>query len=95
MRQTVFDDTNLSLFQQAINDQFSQVSKIPFMSGNFIQDIALSGTTTVNHGLGRQARGYFIASNNANVTIWNDAFSDDTSLTIYSSGAATVSIWVF
>lgn len=97
MRQTVFDDSNLSLFQQSINDQFSQVSKVPFVNGNKIEDIDLTtgSANTVDHKLGKKASGYFVFSNTSQSTIWNDAFSGDTNIVLRCSADTTVTIWVF
>ncbi len=97
MRQTIFTDSNLSLFQQSITDQFSQVAKIPFMDGMLIKDYPLTSSTinTINHKLGRQALGYFIISNTVNTAIWNQAFSGDVNIVLSCSSDTTVSIWVF
>lgn len=97
MRQTIFSDTQLSLFQQALNDQFSQISKIPFINGQLVSGVVLvsSGATSVNTGLSRVAQGYFVISNSANSVIWNDDFSSDTSINLYCSLNTTVDIWVF
>lgn len=97
MRQTIFTDSNLSLFQQALNDQFGQIAKIPFINGLLIQGVALSsaGATSVNTGLGRSAQGYFVTSNSANSVIWNADFSGTTSVSLSCSANTTVDIWVF
>src|SRR3990167_582030 len=82
MRQTIFDDSNLSLFQQSLNDQFSQIAKVPFVNGTKIDDVELTTgqANTINHKLGREAVGYFVISNSANTVIWNDAFSGVTNI---------------
>ena len=98
MRQTVFkDDANLALFQQSINDQFSEVAKIPFTNGTMINGVALTTgqANVVNHKLNRKAVGYFVISNLANSVIWNDAFSGDTSITLRCSANTTIDLWVF
>lgn len=98
MRQTIFkDDPTLSLFQQAIQEQFSQVGVIPFMNGNKLDDIDLTTGTTniVNHKLARKAVGYFVILNSANSVIWNDDISGDTTITLRCSANTTVSLWVF
>lgn len=98
MRQTIFkDDPNSSLFQQAINDQFSQVGKVPFMNGNQLDSITLTTgqANTIETKLSRKAVGYFIFSNSANAVIWNDTFSSDINIILRCSANTTVTIWVF
>lgn len=97
MRQTVFTDSNLQLFQDSLNDQFSQIGKIPFINGRLIEgQVLASGANVINHKLGRPAKGYFVTSKSANVGIWNDyPIASDTTITIQASGAVTIDLWVF
>lgn len=97
MRQTVFsDDPNLSLFQQSVNDQFSQVSKIPFINGNMLTDIELTAgvENNIEHKLGRTAVGYFVSANGADSTIWQTSFTDKV-IVLFCSAGTTVNLWVF
>lgn len=96
MRQSIFSDTNLSLFQQSVNDQFSQVSKIPFMDGNLLTNVSLTSgqQNSIEHKLGRAATGYFVTANNANSTIWQTSFTDKV-IVLFCSSNTTISIWVF
>lgn len=96
MRQSIFNDSNLTLFQQAINDQFIEISKIPFINGRLIEGLVItsSGVNQIEHKLGRQAKGYFVTSNGANSVIWNGPMGD-TYIPIYCSANTTVSLWVF
>lgn len=95
MRQTIFEDAKLTLFQAAINDQFSKVQGVAITKGILITNQTISGTTTINHSLGRKASGYMVTSINSNVNIWNDSFSGTSSITFHCSGTATVDLWVF
>lgn len=95
MRQAIFEDTDLTLFQSAVNDQFQQLAKIPFINGNAVNSVTVSGTTTVNHGLGRQAQGYFVTSMSVPVPISNDAFSGTISITLHATVSTVVNLWVF
>ncbi len=95
MRQSFFSDSNLSLFQQALNDQFNQLAGIPFLNGRMISAVTISGTTVVDTGLQRKAQGYFVTSIDSSNTIWNDAFDSDLSITLHCSGTAVVDLWVF
>lgn len=96
MRQTIFKDSNLSLFQQSVNDQFGQVSKIPFMNGNLLTDVELliGQENIIDHKLGRKATGYFVTASDAGTVVWNSVFTD-TTITLYVTINATVNLWVF
>lgn len=95
MRQTVFPDTNMTLHQSAINEQFSQIGKVPFMQGRSVTQSLTSGANTVEHKLGKTASGYFVTSLSANTAIWNDTFSGTTSITLNCSADCSVTIWVW
>lgn len=97
MRQTVFTDQTLTQLQSALNDQFAQISKIPFIGGRLLQGVALIAgqANVVNTGLGAEAQGYFVTSNSANTAIWNDAFSGETAISLRCSTNTTVNVWVF
>ena len=97
MRQTIFDDSKLTLFQAAINDQFSQVSQVPFINGVRKASISLitGQANSVNTSLGRKAIGYFITSKSANADIWNDSIESDSQITLRCSANVTVDLWVF
>lgn len=97
MRQTVFTDQTLTQMQSALNDQFAQISKIPFMNGRLIESVHLTSgqANVVNTGLGAEAQGYFVTSNSANSVIWNDTISGDTALSLRCSATTIVDIWVF
>ena len=97
MRQSIFDDSRLTLFQAAINDQFSELSKIPFINGVTINSVNLitGQTNTINTNLGRKPVGYFITSQSANSVIWNDVFTSDSSMILRCSANVTVNLWVF
>ncbi len=96
MRQAIFTDANLALFQQSINDQFSQVGKVLFMDGTLLEEDLITGQANViNTKLARRANGYFVVSNSANSTIWNDAFAGDISITLRCSANTTVTLWIF
>ena len=97
MRQSIFDDSNLTLFQAAINDQFSQVAQVPFINGVKLSSVSLitGQANTINTSLGRKASGYMVISKSANADVWNDAISSSNQITLYSSANVTVDLWVF
>jgi hypothetical protein len=97
MRQTIFDDSKLTLFQAAINDQFSQVSQIPFINGVRLSSISLTNgvANTVDTSLGRKASGYMIILKDANADVWNDSIESDSQITLWCSADVTIDLWVF
>jgi len=96
MRQTAFtDDTQLTMLQQSLNDQFGKLQHIPFLNGNLIAGVSLlSGDNIINHKLGKLASGYFITSLNANTPIWQSGLTT-TTITLSCTANCTISVWVF
>lgn len=95
-RQSIFEDSNLSLFQQALNDQFSQIGKIPFINGNLIENVSLTSgqNNSIEHKLGRVAKGYFILTKDSQADIWNGELTDKV-IILLSSSNTVVDLWVF
>jgi hypothetical protein len=71
----------------------------PLQSGQLLTGIPLaSGTNTINHGLGRQLRGYFIVMNSASATFYDNQSTNQMpqlTLILNSSAPTTVSLYVF
>jgi len=66
------------------------------LQGNAINGVKLiNGATVINHGLGRMPIGFIITDLNANSTIYRSQPFTTTTLTLTSSAAATVNIWIF
>lgn len=68
----------------------------PLLQGNLIQNIALiNGNNIINHGLNRMQIGWFIVDQNATALFYRIASFNSKTLNLNSSGAVTVSLWVF
>ncbi len=68
----------------------------PLTNPIILTDIVLaSGANVINHKLQRQMRGWLIIDLNANVTIYRSAPMNDSTITLTSSGAATINLAVF
>lgn len=68
----------------------------PLSSANILDGVKLvSGSNVINHLLGRMMQGWFLSDINAAVTVYRSAVMNDLTLTLTSSGAATVNIVVF
>lgn len=71
----------------------------PLMSGRLLEGVVVaSGNNTINHGLQRKLRGYFVVLNNAAVTFYDVQASNqmpDLTLILHASGAATITLYVF
>jgi hypothetical protein len=96
MRLTVFDDSKLTLFQQAIQDKFFEVFGLTIVNGLYLTGVTLTAasTTNVNHTLGRQALGYLVCSRSASANIWNGTMTD-LIIPLNTSADCTVNLWVF
>lgn len=68
----------------------------PILSGNTLTNIALSdGATTISHGLGRNMQGWFITDIQGAATIYRSEPFNSSTLTLTSSAAVTVNLWVY
>lgn len=71
----------------------------PLMSGQIISGIKLNtGANVINHGLARKLVGYLVILNSAAQTFYDSQATNqrpDLTLILNSSGAATVSLYVF
>jgi len=69
---------------------------LPQSNGKLLTGIVLTnGVNIIPHGLGREIQGWILTDLNAAVTIYRSAPFNQTTLTLTSSGAATVNIEVF
>lgn len=68
----------------------------PLNSVLLLKNIALiSGVTVINHRLNAQLQGWFITDINGAATIYRSAPLSDTTLTLTSNAAVTVSLGVY
>lgn len=71
----------------------------PILAGQQLDNISLvSGTNSINHGLGRKLQGYFIVRNDSATTFHDTQASNaspELTLNLIASGSATVSLWVY
>jgi hypothetical protein len=64
--------------------------------GQLLSGVELaSGTTAVNHLLGRKMIGWAIVDQDASANIYRSAPMNDQTLTLTSSATVTVNLWVF
>lgn len=90
------EDKDLKTLQDNLISYFTNFKQSAILlDGNLLEGVKLaSGSNDVNHKLNRALRGYIIVSQNANVNIFTSGKSDK-SLTLNSSGEATINLWVF
>ncbi len=71
----------------------------PLVAGRMINTAVLTtGVNTINHGLQRKLRGYFVVLKSANVTIYDSQLTNQTpdlTLILNASAPATVALYVF
>ncbi len=91
-------DQDLMGVQEQTQGLVKYLAQLPILDGNLIEDIELtSGTAkSVQHQLGRSARGYFVTKKSANAVVWDSVSSQpDRELLLNASASCSVSIWVF
>lgn len=55
----------------------------------------VSGANVINHRLGRMQQGWVVTDIDANVTLYRSATFNDSTLTLTSSGSATINLLVY
>lgn len=87
---------DLSLMQTKWASQLNPVLNNPITNPLLLKGIKLiSGDNTINHLLGTKMQGYIISDIDSPVTLYRSQPFNDLTLTLTSSGTATVSIVVF
>lgn len=73
--------------------------KAPLLGGLLLKNVSLaSGSTLVNHGLGRKPEGWIVVRKRANIDVWDDQdnnVNQTTTLKLEASGAVVVDLWIF
>ena len=68
----------------------------PMTNMSILQNVVLaSGTNIINHGLGRTQQGWVLTDIQGAATVYRNASFNNTTLSLSSSAAVTVSIGVF
>jgi hypothetical protein len=93
------ENQDLELAIQNVKKWAKVLEDNPLLDGNFIQAIEFAGgalTVDVNHGLGRQPRGWIITDFTAlaGTAIVRDAWDTNT-ITFTASAACDLDLWVF
>lgn len=80
-----------SLWARALNPIVANA----ILSGNPVTAVLINGTNTINHGLGRVTQGFFITDINGAATIYRSQPMNASTLTLTSSAAVTVDLWIY
>lgn len=90
------DNTPFQLMQSKWASQLNPLLSLPLNSPSFLKGINLAtGVNVINHKLGRSPQGWIIVDSDASITAFRSAAFNDLTLTLTSSGIATVAIMVF
>lgn len=92
-------DPEAQRFQESAHLGFAFLSAIPFLDGVLVEDVQITSGTAkiVEHGLGREPRGWLVLGKNANANVWETATSvgSENRMTVNASATVTISLWVF
>lgn len=89
---------DLIQLQDAVAAVFLPLLKVSILDGRLIEDIEVTTSqVVVNHGLGRELRGWILVDKNANARVWrvNSTTNPTRELHLDSGATVTVSLWVF
>lgn len=84
----------LNTVQKNVEDVVNSIEKLTLLNKAIVSNIVVNTSATIEHKLGRVPNGYFVIAKNANANIWNGALTD-TQLTLNSSAAVTITIYIF
>lgn len=86
----------LSMMQSQWASQLNPLLGLPTSSPSLLKGInVVSGTNVINHRLGRTPQGWVICDIDGAITLHRSAAFNDLTLTLTSSGAATISLLIF
>jgi hypothetical protein len=86
----------LSMMQTQWKSTLDTALGLPTNSPSLLTGISVvSGDNVINHKLGRTPQGWIITDINAGVTLYRSAAFNDLTLTLRSSGTATIGLMVF
>lgn len=89
-------DVELNRAQEAVDQVFNTILVKQILDGHLIEDVAINTTADVDHGLGIAPRGWLVVRKDANEDVWENTSAVPTRLlSLESTGAVTVSLWVF
>lgn len=89
-------DQSFQLMQSAWSGVLNSFLKQPYLNGIVLPSIELAvGNNVINHKLGRSPQGWVQADIDGTSTIYRSAPFNSLTLTLYSSAAVTVSLYVF
>jgi hypothetical protein len=72
-----------------------QLNKKPIIDGILLEGLTItSGSSTIEHKLGRIPRGYLVVASTAAVNVYNGSMTQYL-IPLVSDADATISLWVF
>ena len=97
------DQPELVRAQDNISAAMARVVACPILDGVLIEDVVITTSVNVAHGLGRAWRGYLITKKNTNANVYSPTASNTSPAALLpltaslGTGVAnvTVSLWVF
>lgn len=90
------NDTPFQLMQSRWASEINPVLALPTSKPSFLKGIIITtGVNVINHRLGRLPQGWIITDTNSGAILYRSADFNDLTLTLTSSGSATISLMVF
>lgn len=92
-------DQDLAIVQQNLVRVLNPIFSTQTLGGNILSNITLvTGSNTINHGLGRNLNGWQIVRQRASASIWDSQDANkmqNLTLILNSSAPVTVDLYVF
>ena len=79
---------------QMSQERGTQSLNTTLSDGQLVKDVTIDGATTVPHSLGRTPQGYIVVRRSADESVFDSGVTGQ-NLSLDSSGAVIVTLWVF
>jgi hypothetical protein len=81
--------------QNAVEQVLNPIAKTIILDGVLIKDLSITTSgLEIEHGLGREPQGFFVADSTADVRVWRVSW-DSRIINLDASGSSVISVWVF
>lgn len=92
-------DSLIRSLQDAVGFVLQDIVSKDILDGQILSDVELTTAPKyIDHGLGREIRGYIVVMKDADESVWDNQKINQTpqsNVLLIASGAVTVTLWVF
>lgn len=87
-------DRLVNLIQRNLETFFTQFILCYLLDGKYYTETVTYGDNTIDHGLSRSIKGFIVVDTSREVSTYKVS-STDNSITLFATGDAVISLWIF